>query len=80
MTKFLGILMVYNWYTNGIQMVYKYRFCGWVDIDLSTLGEHEAETAGQALVAAGLRFSSRVKTHHINGRWGRLMSHQLKFQ
>ena len=37
-------------------MVYKYRFCGWVDVDLSTLGEHEAETAGQALVAAGLRF------------------------
>jgi len=41
------------------------RFCGWVDIDLSTLGEHEAETAGQALVAAGLRptiaFTSLLK-------------------
>ena len=46
-------------------MVYKYRFCGWVDIDLSTLGEHEAETAGQALVAAGLRllFQSKNTPH-----------------
>ena len=53
-----GIQMVYNWYTNSIQLVYEcgHRFCGWVDVDLSTLGEHEAETAGQALVAAGLRF------------------------
>ena len=33
-----------------------FRFCGWVDVGLSKLGEREAETAGEALLASGLRF------------------------
>jgi len=31
------------------------RFCGWVDVGLSKLGEREAETAGEALLASGFR-------------------------
>jgi len=31
------------------------RFCGWVDVGLSHLGETEAETAGEAILASGLR-------------------------
>ena len=32
------------------------RFCGWVDVGLSKLGEQEAETAGEALLASGFRW------------------------
>ena len=31
------------------------RFCGWVDVGLSEVGEREAATAGEAIVASGLR-------------------------
>ena len=34
------------------------RFCGWVDVGLSKLGEREAETAGEALLASGFRSHS----------------------
>ena len=31
------------------------RFCGWVDVGLSEVGEREASRAGEAIVASGLR-------------------------
>jgi len=31
------------------------RFCGWVDVGLSELGQKEAVTAGEALLASGIR-------------------------
>ena len=31
------------------------RFCGWVDVDLSPLGEAEAVTAAEAIADSGIK-------------------------